>query len=85
MPDPKTGLARIWEILKGDGAFFLSVDVGGLPPPDEPSPFTKGSLAALLGDQFEVLSQTDGHQAHGNDRDCSVRILAQRKIEPVSH
>jgi ubiquinone/menaquinone biosynthesis C-methylase UbiE len=46
MPDPKNGLAQIWRILKKDGAFFLSVDIGGSPTPDEPSPFTRESLAA---------------------------------------
>ena len=42
MPDPKIARAQIWRILKNAGVLFLSVDIGGAPTPDEPSPFTKG-------------------------------------------
>jgi len=79
MPDPKTALAQIWRILRKDGVFFLSVDVGGSPTPDEPSPFTTESLLALLQDQSEVLSQSDHLKPHNEHRDHSVRILARKR------
>ena len=79
MPDPKIALAQIYRILKKDGAFFLSVDVGGRPTPDEPSPFTTESLLALLQDQFEILFQSDHLKPHSEHRDYSVRILARKR------
>ena len=83
MPDPKDGLTQIWRILKSDGALFLSVDIGGQPTPDEPSPLSTESLSALLQDRFEVLAQTDNHRPHNKGRGCSVRILARKKHRPT--
>ena len=79
MPDPKEGLNQIWRILKKSRMFFLSVDIGGAPTPDEPSPFTRESLLSLLHGSFEILSETDGECPHSEGRDSSVRILARKK------
>ena len=80
MPDPREGLRQIRRILKNNQMFFLSVDIGGVPTPDEPSPFTRESLLSLLQDHFEIVSERDGQPPHDEWRDCSVRILAQKKV-----
>jgi ubiquinone/menaquinone biosynthesis C-methylase UbiE len=83
MIDPKKGLEEIWRVLKNDGLFYLSVDVGGPATPDEPSPFTKTTLFALLNQDFETLSDSAG-PAHGDMREVSIRLLLRRKGSPQS-
>ncbi len=80
MLDSEEGLRQIWRILKKDGAFFLSVDIGGEPTPDEPRVFSIDSLSGLLREQFEVLRLTDDHPPHDEWRVCSVRVLARKKL-----
>jgi SAM-dependent methyltransferase len=79
MPDPKKGLEQIWRILKRDGTLFVSVDIGGVPTPDEPTVFSIESLSALLGDLFEIARQDHDNPPHSQGRDCSVRLLARKK------
>jgi SAM-dependent methyltransferase len=83
MPDPKKGLEQIWRLLKRDGTLFVSVDVGGVPTPDEPTVFSVESLAALLRDQFEVVTQDHDNPPHSQGRDCSVRLLARKKYRAL--
>ncbi len=83
MPDPREGLNQIWRILKDGATLFLSVDIGGEPTPDEPSPFTRESLLAMLA-HFDVFHQTDKHKPHDQWRDYSVRILARKKNRATS-
>jgi SAM-dependent methyltransferase len=83
MPDPKKGLAQIWRILKRDGTLFVSVDVGGVPTPDEPTVFSIESLSALLRDQFEITRQDHDNPPHSQGRDCSVRLLARKKCRAL--
>lgn len=83
MPDPAAGLAQMWRILRSDGRFFLSVDIGGEPTPDEPSPFTAASLATLLDERFDVLVHESGLPGHNAGRACSVRIAAGKRPLPV--
>jgi SAM-dependent methyltransferase len=83
MPDPKKGLQQIWRILKRDGTLFVSVDVGGVPTPDEPTVFSVESLSALLQDQFELAMQTHDNPPHSQGRDCSVRLLARKKCRAL--
>lgn len=78
MPHPRQALKQMWRILKEDGMLFLSVDIGGLPGPDEPMVFSVESLLTLLRDQFEVLIQNSS-QPHSKGRECSVQILARKK------
>ena len=84
MPNPAKGLQQIWRILKPDGVFFVSVDIGGLPTPDEPTVFSVESLAALLRDQFEIITQTYHHPPHSRGRDNSVRLLARKRFQTPS-
>jgi SAM-dependent methyltransferase len=84
MPNPAKGLQQIWRILKPDGVFFVSVDIGGLPTPDEPTVFSVESLAALLRDQFETITQTYHHPPHSRGRDNSVRLLARKRFQTPS-
>src|SRR5262249_5164281 len=67
MPDPELTLKEIRRILKKDGVLFLSVDIGGEPTPDEPTVFSEGSLSAVVGEWFEILSQTTKHSPHSKD------------------
>jgi SAM-dependent methyltransferase len=79
MPEPEKGLQQIWRILKPNGAFFVSVDIGGVPTPDEPTVFSVESLSALLRDWFEIVTQTPNNPPHSLGRTCSVRLLARKK------
>jgi len=47
MPRPEEALQQIHRLLKPDGVFFLSVDIGGLPTPDEPTVFSVVSVLSL--------------------------------------
>jgi hypothetical protein len=79
MPDPKVALQQIGRILKGDTPLFLSVDIGGVATPDEPTLFSVESLAALLQEQFAIVCQTDDPCSHSGWRAGSVRILARKR------
>ncbi|MGH8056434.1 MAG: class I SAM-dependent methyltransferase [Candidatus Entotheonellia bacterium] len=79
MPRPEEALQQIHRLLKPDGVFFLSVDIGGLPTPDEPTVFSVESLLALLQDYVEILMQDDSYPPHSEYRVCSVRILARKR------
>jgi SAM-dependent methyltransferase len=79
MPAPQMALRQIGRILKAEALLFLSVDIGGIPTPDEPTVFSVESLAALLQEQFAIVHQTDEHLSHSGWRAGSVRILAQKR------
>jgi SAM-dependent methyltransferase len=79
MQDPRIGRDHLWRVLKTDGVFFLSVDIGGEPTPDEPSPFTEESLATLLEEQFEIITKRAESKPHNQHRSHSVRIVARKK------
>ena len=79
MPDPPKAVRQIWRILKEDGLVFLSVDVGGLPTPDEPTVFSVESLVALLQDQFKIVTQAHDDEPHSEGREHSVRVLARKR------
>jgi SAM-dependent methyltransferase len=80
MPDPQFALKEISRILINDGALFVSVDIGGVPTPDEPTVFSVESLhALLLREQFEVVTLTDNHPPHSEGRLCSLRVAALKK------
>lgn len=82
MPDPRTGVKQFWRVLKPDGLLFLSVDIGGEATPDEPSPFSEASLAALLKERMDVLYEQKSPKPHAAWRDYSVRIVARKKGAP---
>ena len=79
MMDPRMGLHQIGRILKDGGRLFVSVDLGGVPTPDEPNVFSIESLARLFEERFAVVHQTDNHVPHSVGRTGSVRILARKK------
>jgi SAM-dependent methyltransferase len=79
MPDPRQGLGQLWRVLKSDGVFFLSVDIGGDPTPDEPSPFTEQSLAALIEPSFQLVKKIPQPKPHNEHRHYSVRVVAHKK------
>jgi SAM-dependent methyltransferase len=79
MPDPGRALQEMWRILHGDGALFISVDIGGAPTPDEPTVFSVESLGDVLGECFDVVTLADKLTPHSGGRLCSVRVLARKK------
>jgi SAM-dependent methyltransferase len=79
MPVPEKALWQIGRILKAEGLLFLSVDIGGIPTPDEPTVFSVDSLAALLQEQFAIVHQTEEPCSHSGWRSGSVRILAHKR------
>jgi hypothetical protein len=83
MPIPDKALQQIWRILKADGVLFLSVDIGGVATPDEPTVFSIESLAALLGGYVEIMRQTDDHPPHSWGRVCSVRTVGRKRRRPT--
>ena len=56
MPDPGVVLDEIWRILRPDGALFVSVDIEGVPTPDEPTVFSVTSLREALQVRFEIAA-----------------------------
>lgn len=82
MPNPPADINQLWRVLKSDGLSFLSVDIGGDPTPDEPSPFTEDSLLPLLEERMEILKRRRDPKPHDEWRDYSVRILARKKGAP---
>jgi SAM-dependent methyltransferase len=79
MPDPGVTLNEIWRVVKNDGALFVSVDIGGVPTPDEPTVFSVESLRGALQDRFEVTTLADHYPSHSKGRTCSVRLVARKK------
>lgn len=79
MPDPKATLTEMSRILNSDGVLFASVDIGGVPTPDEPTVFSVESLCRLLQEHFAITALTDNHPSHSGGRLCSVRVVARRK------
>jgi SAM-dependent methyltransferase len=79
MPDPEVALNEIWRILKDDGALFVSVDIGGVPTPDEPTVFSVESLRDALQDRYEVTALADQYPSHSKGRSLSVRLVARKK------
>lgn len=77
MPEPARALTEIQRILRQGGLFFLSVDLGGEPTPDEPTVFSLASLTELLAD-FQILAERLGAAPHSEQRAEGVRILARR-------
>jgi SAM-dependent methyltransferase len=78
MPKPELALGEIRRILKPEGFFFASVDIGGVPTPDEPTVFSVESLRVLLSGQFDVLTFVDVYPPHSEGRVCSTRIAARK-------
>ena len=79
MPDPAVTLAELWRVLRQDGALFVSVDIGGVPTPDEPTVFSVESLRELLADEFEVTKYVDSYPPHSVGRLGSVRLVARKR------
>jgi ubiquinone/menaquinone biosynthesis C-methylase UbiE len=79
MPDPQVGLKEMARILTNDGALFVSVDIGGLPTPDEPTVFSVDSLCQLLEEDFQVVRRDDNYPPHSVGRTCSLRVLARKR------
>ena len=75
---PEAGLGEMWRILKPGGFLFLSVDFGGEPTPDEPSPFSPGQVEELIPGLFEIAARSDGHRPHAGWRDSNSRFLLRR-------
>ncbi len=75
---PPEAAARIWSVLKTGGLFYLHVDIGGPPTPDEPSPFTKEGLKNLLRVGFDIVYWSDGHDRFNECREDNVKTIGRR-------
>jgi SAM-dependent methyltransferase len=82
MLDPRIGTRQVWRVLRNEGIFFLSVDIGGEPTPDEPSPFTRDSLSTLLDEQFTVVGEKGPMPPHNQGREFGLRVIARKKAGP---
>lgn len=78
--NPDKVLSEVWRVLQDNGLLFLSVDLGGVPTPDEPTVFTKNSLSVLVRRHFDIQVQTEGHRPFAGPRQESVRMLLRKKI-----
>jgi SAM-dependent methyltransferase len=77
MPHPPQAISEIARILKPDGFFFLGVDIGGPPTPDEPSVFShEDEVFRILKDHFDVVTARREDRSYSNSRDFSLRIVA---------
>lgn len=84
MPDPGAALKQISRILRPKGAFFVSVDIGGEPTPDEPTVFSEESLLTLVSEWFDLATPLDKAAAHSSNRPGRVRFMARnRKAVPA--
>ena len=83
MPDPRQGLQQVWRLLRQDGVFFVSVDIGGVPTPDEPIVFSIDSLRDLFQEQFDIVAFDTENPPHSQGRLCSVRVLADKRQQPM--
>jgi SAM-dependent methyltransferase len=79
MPKPEVALEEFRRILRIDGVFFCSVDIGGESTPDEPTVFSVESLRALLDKPFNVIRFADDYPPHSKGRVCSTRIVGRKK------
>lgn len=79
MPNPREGLQQAWRVLRQDGAFFVSVDIGGVPTPDEPTVFSIDTLRALFQERFDIVAFNTENPPHSQGRLCSVRLLAGKQ------
>jgi SAM-dependent methyltransferase len=79
MLDPEACLREMARILRPDGFLFLSVDLGGVPTPDEPQAFSKEGLDTLIAQDFLVVKEEVLPRAHAKWRDGRVRMVARRK------
>ena len=75
---PEKGIAEMWRVLKPGGHLFLSVDLGGVPTPDEPNPFSPGQVEELTAGRFEIAARSDEHKPHAGWRDSNSRFLLRR-------
>lgn len=75
---PEVAIGELWRILKPNGHLFISVDLGGEPTPDEPSPFAEGQLERLLDGRFDIVKRSDGHKPHAGWRDSNSRLWCTR-------
>lgn len=78
MPEPHLALQQINRILKTAGLLFLSVDIGGVATPDEPTVFSEESLRSLVEEQFVIVRQHTGYSSHSGWRPGSIRMLARK-------
>jgi len=83
MLDPGITIKELWRILKPEAAFFVSVDLGGLPTPDEPTVFSVESLFALLAEGFDVHKLVNNCPPHSRGRSSSIRLLARKRASPT--
>jgi SAM-dependent methyltransferase len=75
--DPDAVVGEVHRLLRADGTFILNVDIDHPATPTEPHTFTEARVWQLLS-RFEVVRQTIGERAHGNEGRPMV-VVARRR------
>lgn len=78
---PEVALDEVSRILKPSGRFFLGVDVGGVPTPDEPTVFSEEALDEMMRGRFDILFKEKKPKSYATWRDFSVRMIARPRQE----
>ncbi len=79
IPDPKLALEEIRRIMKGTGVFYLNVDIGGPPTPDEPSPMTMKLLKSIVEECFSIVTIRSGKPPRSEQRNESIGLIGKIK------
>ena len=78
---PEEAVEQMWRLTKRDGLFFVSVDIGGEPTPDEPTVFTEEGLFSLIQRRFDLIADPVRRDPHSAQRDLNITLLARKKGE----
>lgn len=81
MPHPREAVQQMWRMTKPNGLFWVSVDIGGEPTPDEPTVFSEDSLRSLIESHFEPISEPQRGDPHSDQRELSITLVARKKGE----
>ena len=79
MVDTGVALREISRILKPNGKFFLSVDIGGEPTPDEPTVFSEDSILARVNEYFHLESPIEKSVPHSRHRPLRMQFVARNR------
>ena len=75
--NPVSAVSEISRILKPDGLFYVDVDLGGIPTPDEPMVFTSVTLQELIAPHFRTRSQRDRSIPHSKNSHTRRELLLE--------
>jgi len=77
--DPTAAVDEAARILNPGGVFFVDVDLGGIPTPDEPVVFTASTLEELLGRHFRVRALRERGNPHSKHSPARCEFLLEHR------